>query len=183
MSAPKILVDADACQVKEEVYRVAYRREVPVRVVSNAWLRVPDHPLIERVVVSDKFDAADDWIAEHSDERSVVVTGDIHVGGVGRMHEVLDDTTTPRIGTELVGTSVSSLSNIPDDLAEVVQTLISDIDYIEYINLEQRGYTVVIWRGRHVAEPTELEPEEVARYWLEVVRVAWALENPARRPG
>ena len=73
----RILVDADACPVKEEVYRVAYRHEVPVRVVSNAWLRVPDHPLIERVVVSDRFDAADDWIVDAADSRAVVVTGDI----------------------------------------------------------------------------------------------------------
>ena len=73
----RILVDADACPVKDEVYKVAWRREVPVRVVSNSWLRVPDHPLIERVVVSDKFDAADDWIAEQADPRTVVVTGDI----------------------------------------------------------------------------------------------------------
>ena len=78
MSGPiRILVDADACPVKDEVYKVAWRREVPVRVVSNSWLRVPDHPLIERVVVSDKFDAADDWIAEQADARTVVVTGDI----------------------------------------------------------------------------------------------------------
>jgi hypothetical protein len=73
----RILIDADACPVKEEVYRVAYRREVPVRVVSNSWLRVPAHPLIERVVVSDKFDAADDWIVEQADARTVVITGDI----------------------------------------------------------------------------------------------------------
>ena len=73
----RILVDADACPVKDEVYRVAWRREVPVRVVSNSWLRGPDHPLIERVVVSDQFDAADDWIVEQADERTVVVTGDI----------------------------------------------------------------------------------------------------------
>jgi uncharacterized protein YaiI (UPF0178 family) len=72
-----ILVDADACPVKEEVYRVAYRREVPVKVVSNSHMRVPDHPLIERVVVSDKFDAADDWIVDQADARTVVVTGDI----------------------------------------------------------------------------------------------------------
>jgi len=73
----RILVDADACPVKDEIYRVAWRREVPVMVVSNAHLRVPDHPLIERVVVSDRFDAADDWIAESVDSKSVVVTGDI----------------------------------------------------------------------------------------------------------
>ena len=74
---PRILVDADACPVKDEVYKVAWRREVPVTVVSNAWMRVPDHPLIERVVVPDSFDAADDWIAETADAQAVVITGDI----------------------------------------------------------------------------------------------------------
>ena len=78
MTGPvRILVDADACPVKEEVYRVAFRREVPVRVVSNSYLRVPANPLIERVVVSDAFDAADDWIAGEADARTVVITGDI----------------------------------------------------------------------------------------------------------
>lgn len=74
---PRILVDADACPVKEEIYRVAYRVEVPVTVVSNAHLRVPQHPLIDRVVVSDGFDAADDWIAERTDAGTVVITADI----------------------------------------------------------------------------------------------------------
>ena len=73
----RILVDADACPVKDEVYRVAFRREVPVRVVSNSYLCVPAHPLIERVVVSDAFDAADDWIAGQADATTVVITGDI----------------------------------------------------------------------------------------------------------
>lgn len=73
----RILVDADACPVKEEIYKVAFRRDVPVHIVSNARLRVPEHPLIERVQVSDAFDAADDWIAEGADGRAVVVTADI----------------------------------------------------------------------------------------------------------
>ena len=77
MNVPKILVDADACPVKEEIYRVAYRLEVPVTVVSNAHLRVPQHPLISRIVVDDGFDAADDWIAERVDDATVVVTADI----------------------------------------------------------------------------------------------------------
>jgi len=78
MNGPiRILVDADACPVKEEIYRVAFRREVPVKVVSNSWLRVPAHPLIERVVVSGAFDAADDWIAGEADAKTVTVTGDI----------------------------------------------------------------------------------------------------------
>jgi len=75
--AIRILVDADACPVKDEVYRVAWRRGVPVKVVSNSHMRVPEHPLIERVVVSDKFDAADDWIVEQADAKTVVITGDI----------------------------------------------------------------------------------------------------------
>lgn len=72
-----ILVDADACPVKEEIYRVAWRLEVPVTLVSNAPFRVPQHPLLSRVVVSDGFDAADDWIAERAGPASVVVTADI----------------------------------------------------------------------------------------------------------
>lgn len=73
----RILVDADACPVKDEIYKVAFRRVVPVTIVSNARLRVPEHPLIARVVVSDGFDAADDWIAEQADARAVVITADI----------------------------------------------------------------------------------------------------------
>ena len=76
-AAARILVDADACPVKEEIYRVAFRRGVAVRVVSNARIRIPEHPLVERVVVSDAFDAADDWIAETADSSSVVITADI----------------------------------------------------------------------------------------------------------
>ncbi len=73
----RILVDADACPVKDEVYRVAFRRAVAVCIVSNARIRIPDHPLVERMVVSDAFDAADDWIAEKANSNSVVVTADI----------------------------------------------------------------------------------------------------------
>ena len=77
MTDVRILVDADACPVKEEVYRVAFRRGVAVKVVSNMRMRVPEHALVERVLVSDKFDAADDWIAETAGPADVVVTGDI----------------------------------------------------------------------------------------------------------
>ena len=72
-----ILVDADACPVKEEIYRVAERFGAEVRVVSNSPFRVPVSARVKRVVVSDGFDAADDWIAEHADARSVVITADI----------------------------------------------------------------------------------------------------------
>ena len=73
----RILVDADACPVKDEIYKVAWRHEVPVAIVSNSHLRVPAHPLIERIVVGAGFDAADDWIAERAGANVVVVTADI----------------------------------------------------------------------------------------------------------
>ena len=73
----RILVDADACPVKDEVYRVAFRHAVPVVIVSNSRLRVPEHPLVSRQVVSDAFDAADDWIAGEAGPQAVVITGDI----------------------------------------------------------------------------------------------------------
>lgn len=76
-AAIRILVDADACPVKDEIYKVAWRHEVPVVIVSNSWLRVPRHPLISREVVSDGFDAADDWIAEAANAGSIVITADI----------------------------------------------------------------------------------------------------------
>lgn len=72
-----ILVDADACPVKDEIYKVAMRHGVQVIIVSNSPLRVPAHPLVSREVVSDKFDAADDWIAERANTTSIVITADI----------------------------------------------------------------------------------------------------------
>ena len=72
-----LFVDADACPVKPEIYRVAGRHGVKVFVVSNAFLQVPQDPLIERVVVSAGFDAADDWIAERARRGAIVITADI----------------------------------------------------------------------------------------------------------
>ena len=77
MAPPLILVDADACPVKEEIYKVAFRHGAEVKIVSNAHFRVPAHALIERIVVGAGFDAADDWIAQRAGPRTVVVTGDI----------------------------------------------------------------------------------------------------------
>ena len=72
-----ILVDSDACPVREEVYKVAERHQVHVSIVSNSYIRIPDDPLVERVIVNDKFDAADDWIAERAGPKNVVITADI----------------------------------------------------------------------------------------------------------
>ncbi|CAM3710920.1 YaiI/YqxD family protein [Litorimonas haliclonae] len=72
-----IYIDADACPVREETYKVARRHKTPVTVVSNSFLRVPREPLIQFVCVSDAFDAADDYIAERADPGVLIVTSDI----------------------------------------------------------------------------------------------------------
>lgn len=72
-----ILVDGDACPVKEETYRVARRYNLPVRVVTNSFLRVPQEALIERILVDSGFDAADNWIAERAGPSTIVITADI----------------------------------------------------------------------------------------------------------
>jgi uncharacterized protein len=74
---PEIYVDADACPVKDEIYRVAARHGIKVWVVSNGWLRVPESPLVERVTVTEGLDRADDWIAERAGPGAVVVTADV----------------------------------------------------------------------------------------------------------
>jgi uncharacterized protein YaiI (UPF0178 family) len=72
-----IFVDADACPVKEEIYKVAYRKNVRVTLVANMYLRIPKHELIDQVVVEVGPDAADDYIAEQASKKSIVITADI----------------------------------------------------------------------------------------------------------
>ncbi|WP_029031692.1 YaiI/YqxD family protein [Salinarimonas rosea] len=72
-----LYIDADACPVKDEAYAVAARFGVPVKVVANAFLRVPPDPTIERVIVPGGLDVADDWIAERVAPGDVVVTADV----------------------------------------------------------------------------------------------------------
>ena len=74
---PRILVDADACPVKDEIYKVALRHGVEAVIVANSYIRIPEHPLFSRKIVSDGFDAADDWIAEQATPACIVITADI----------------------------------------------------------------------------------------------------------
>lgn len=76
---PEIYVDGDACPVKEEILKVAYRHDLVVHLVSNQWLRIPVGPGINKVVVGDGFDAADDWIAERAGKSDICITGDIQL--------------------------------------------------------------------------------------------------------
>ena len=73
----RIYVDADACPVKDEIYRVAIRHGVPVSVVAGQLIRVPQDRLIERVAAGSGMDAADDWIAARAGKGDIVITADI----------------------------------------------------------------------------------------------------------
>ena len=73
----KIYVDADGCPVKNEIFRVAERYQLPVVLVANKRLNLPQNSLLEMVVVTGAFDAADDWIVENSRPGDIVVTADI----------------------------------------------------------------------------------------------------------
>ena len=72
-----VFVDADACPVKQEVYRVAERCSLEVTLVANSWMRVPDEPWVQLQVVGEGFDAADDWIVDHVQPGDIVITADV----------------------------------------------------------------------------------------------------------
>jgi uncharacterized protein YaiI (UPF0178 family) len=72
-----IFIDADACPVKTEIYRVADRYQLQVTLVANSWMRIPEGDRIRLEVVTDGFDAADDWIVEHVEPHDIVITSDI----------------------------------------------------------------------------------------------------------
>lgn len=72
-----IYVDADACPVKDEVYRVARRYDLGVTLVAGSWMNTPSTPGVTLEVVDRGFDAADDWIVAHAAANDIVITGDI----------------------------------------------------------------------------------------------------------
>jgi uncharacterized protein YaiI (UPF0178 family) len=73
----KILVDADASPVKQEVFRVARRCGIKVVLVANSPINIPQEDWLEQVVVNNQLDAADDWIVEHIEKNDILITGDI----------------------------------------------------------------------------------------------------------
>ena len=77
----EIYVDADACPVKAEILRVAERHQLAIHMVSNQWMRVGNYPRINRVVVPNEPDSADDWIADHCGGGDIAVTSDILLAG------------------------------------------------------------------------------------------------------
>jgi uncharacterized protein len=107
-----LYVDADACPVKDEVYRVARRCGLEVFVVSNSWIRVPPEARIHSVVVDAGPDVADDWIAERAGPGDIVVTADIPLadralkGGAQALHPAGRPFTPGNIGAALASRMV-----------------------------------------------------------------------------
>jgi len=118
----ELLVDADGCPVKQEVYRVAGRHELEVHVVSNSWMRVPDDDRVHSVVVEGGFDAADDWIVEHVAADDIVISADIPLasrclakGAVvlgSRGHEFTDDNIGDALASRELMSHLRDMGNV-----------------------------------------------------------------------
>ncbi len=113
---PHVYVDADACPVKAEVFKVAERHGLAVTLVAGSFMRIPDDERIRLVVVEQGFDAADDWIAEHVEAHDVLVTADIPLAARALAKGARVIGTTGRPFTE---------DNIGDALA--TRTLLADL--------------------------------------------------------
>ena len=117
----RIFVDADACPVKPEIYRVAERHGAHVFIVSNSVMAIPPASWIERVIVSDAPDAADDWIAERCGRGDIVVTADVPLAarGVKAWAEVIGPTGRP-FTEDSIGMTLAT-RNLMDDLRSAGQ--------------------------------------------------------------
>ena len=112
----QIYIDADACPVKDETYRVAGRYGIKVWVVANSFMMVPDTPLIERVTVAGSFDAADNWIAERAGRGTIVITSDIPLAS-----------RCVKAGAEVIGPSGRPFTESSIGMALATRNLMEDL--------------------------------------------------------
>jgi uncharacterized protein len=125
-----IYVDADACPVKDEIYRVAIRHDLPVSVVAGNFIRVPQDPLIERVAAGGGMDAADNWIAERAGPGDVVITADIP----------LADRCVKR-GADVIAPNGKPFTQESIGMALAVRNLMTDLRSAGEITGGPRGFT------------------------------------------
>jgi uncharacterized protein YaiI (UPF0178 family) len=113
-----IFVDADACPVKQEIFKVAKRYRLKVTLVSNSWMRVPASSWLELVVVDKGADVADDWIVENVGADDIVISGDIPLASrcIKKGAQVLGNTGRP-FTEDNIGNALS-LRNLLTDLRE-----------------------------------------------------------------
>ena len=120
---PEIFIDGDGCPVKREVYRVASRYNLKVKVVSNSWMRIPDSNRIELIVVESGADVADDWIASNVQENDIVISGDIPLAHrcLARGAHVIGNTGRP-FTEDNIGNALSIRDLLADLREQVVMT-------------------------------------------------------------
>ena len=111
----KIYIDADACPVKAEVYRVAARYSLCVTLVANKWMRTPDLEQVTLIVVNEGPDAADDWIVEHIGKGDIAITADIPLAGrcLEKGAEVIGNTGHP-FTEDNIGDALASRALLAD---------------------------------------------------------------------
>lgn len=111
-----LLIDADACPVKAECYRVAERYSIKTYVVANSFIQIPREHFIERVIVEQGLNIADDWIAEHANEASIVITNDVPLADrVVRMQGVAITPTGRVFDATTIGQALAT-RNLMEDL-------------------------------------------------------------------
>jgi uncharacterized protein YaiI (UPF0178 family) len=115
---PTIYVDADACPVKPEILKVAERHVLPVIIVSNSGMRPSRDPLVRHVVVSDSFDAADDWIVDNAKAGDIAVTADVPLAARLVANGVHVTSHSGRLFTEETIGVQSAMRNLNQDLRE-----------------------------------------------------------------
>jgi uncharacterized protein YaiI (UPF0178 family) len=130
LNPTRIYVDADACPVKDEIYRVAIRHGTPVSVVAGNFIRIPQDPLIERVAAGAGMDAADNWIAERAGSGDIVITADIP----------LADRCVKR-GAEVIAPNGKPFTEESIGMALAVRNLMTDLRSSGEITGGPRGFT------------------------------------------
>jgi uncharacterized protein YaiI (UPF0178 family) len=130
LNPTRIYVDADACPVKDEIYRVAIRHGVPVSVVAGNFIRIPRDPLIARIAAGSGMDAADNWIAERAGAGDIVITADVP----------LADRCVKR-GAEVIAPNGKPFTEESIGMALAVRNLMTDLRSSGEITGGPRGFT------------------------------------------
>jgi uncharacterized protein YaiI (UPF0178 family) len=130
LNPTRIYVDADACPVKDEIYRVAIRHGVPVSVVAGNFIRVPQDPLIERVAAGSGMDAADNWIAERAGRGDIVITADIPLAD-----------RCVKLGAEVIAPNGKPFTEESIGMALAVRNLMTDLRSSGEVTGGPRGFT------------------------------------------
>ena len=125
----RIYVDADACPVKDEIYRVAARHQWPVSVVAGNFIRVPNDPSIERIAAGPGMDAADDWIAARAGKGDIVITADVPLAS-----------RCVKAGAEVIAPTGKPFSEDSIGMALAVRNLMTDLRSSGEITGGPRGF-------------------------------------------